>query len=66
MMTKVIPTDVYENNGDMKGIEFNNLDGGFIVFAEWDSVDAQTSENRVKFREWAYHMATQLGYEVVK
>ena len=36
-MTKIIPTDVYEKNGDMKGIEFNNLDGGFIVFAEFGS-----------------------------
>jgi hypothetical protein len=30
----------------------------------WDASEEQTSENRVKFREWAYRMIKQKNYEV--
>ena len=60
----VIPTDLYNDAGDMLGIEFNDMAGNFIIEATWDAQDEQTSENRVKFREWTYRMLSQLGYEV--
>lgn len=65
-MKRVVPTDIYDGEGNMKSIEFNDLEGEFVVQAEWDEQDAQTSENRVKFREWAYRMVEQIGYAVAK
>jgi hypothetical protein len=49
-----IPTDQYDKDGNMLGIEFNDGEGKFIIFAEWDPTDEQTSEKRIAFREWAY------------
>ena len=60
----VVPTDLYNDEGEMLGIEFNDMAGNFIIEATWDAQDEQTSENRVKFREWTYRMLSQLGYEV--
>lgn len=59
----VIPTDIYKD-GDLLAIEFNNTEGEFVIEAVWDETDPQTSENRVAFRKWAYHMLKQMGYEV--
>jgi hypothetical protein len=65
-MKKAIPTDVYDSDGNMLRIDFNDGEGEFIVQAVWDDAEEQTSENRVKFREWAYRMVKQLDYEVLK
>lgn len=65
MKQEVIPTDIYQD-GDLIGIEFNNLEGEFVLVAEWDPTDEQTNENRVAFRRWSYHMLKQIGYEVLK
>jgi len=60
-----IPTDIYDKDGNMIAIEFNDEAGDFVVEAVWDDRDAQTSENRTAFREWAYKFVkTNLGYEV--
>ena len=62
---KVIPTDLYDDSGNMVAIEFNNLNGEFVIEASWDQRDEQTSENRIKFRKWAYDFLTKnLDYEV--
>jgi len=53
-MKKAIPTDVYDKDGNMLRIDFHDGEGEFILQAVWDDNDEQTSENRVKFREWAY------------
>lgn len=53
-MKKAIPTDVYDKDGNMLRIDFHDGGGEFILQAVWDDNDEQTSENRVKFREWAY------------
>lgn len=66
MKGKVIPVDLYDANGNMKGIEFNTPSGEFVIEATWDPRDEQNSENRVAFRKWAYHMLTQMDYEVDK
>jgi hypothetical protein len=63
---KVIPTDVYDKEGNMLKIEFHNLEGEFEIEAVWDPEDEQTSENREKLRKWAYRMVGQLGFEVAK
>ncbi len=63
-MTTAIPQDILDKDGNMQGIEFYDLTGSFIIFAEWDENDAQTQENRDAFRKWAYHMLKQLDYEV--
>lgn len=60
-----IPTDVYEN-GDLVRIEFYDTDGEFIIQAEWDPNDEQTSPNRELFRKWAYTMVERNEYEVAK
>ena len=62
----VIPTDVYDKDGNILRIEFYDLDGEFVVQALWDENDAQTGKNRIKFREWAYSMVEQIGEEVIK
>jgi hypothetical protein len=65
-MKKAIPTDVYDGDGNMAKIDFHDGAGEFIVQVVWDPRDEQTSDKRVKFREWAYRMINQLGYEVLK
>lgn len=66
-MTKkkvVIPVDIYDKDGNMSKIEFNDRSGEHILDAVWDPREEQTSDNRVKFREWAYRMIEQKDYEV--
>lgn len=63
-MINVIPTDIYDKDGNLSHIEFNDSDGNFVIKADWDPTDEQTSENRIKFRKWAYNMIKRLGYEV--
>lgn len=63
-MLIAIPTDVYDKDGNMVRIEFNDGEGTHIIDAQWDPSDEQTSENRVSFREWAYKWIEQKGYEV--
>lgn len=61
---QVIPTDVYDKDGNLNRIDFHNLEGEFQIQAEWDTNDEQTSENREAFRKWAYRMVNQLKFEV--
>lgn len=59
-MIKVIPTDVYDKDGNLLRIEFHNLEGEFQIQAVWDDNDPQDSEHREHFRNWAYRMVNQL------
>ena len=63
-MATAIPQDVLDWDGNLTGIEFYDIAGSFIIFAEWDVNDEQTKENRDAFRKWAYHMLKNLNYEV--
>ena len=63
---KVIPTDVYDKDGNMLRIEFHNLNGEFEFQVVWDDQDPQDSEHRENLRKWAYKMAKQLNFEVAK
>jgi hypothetical protein len=36
---RVIPTDVYDTDGNIQAIEFNNTNGEFVIEAIWDPVD---------------------------
>lgn len=65
-MTKVIPIDIYDKEGNMLRIEFHDLEGDFAFQALWDPTDEQTSEKREAFRKYAYRMAEQFKYEVDK
>lgn len=65
-MKRAIPVDVYDKDGNMVRIEFNDMNGNHIIDAQWDPTDEQTSENRIKFREWAYRFINQKDYEVLK
>ena len=60
----LIPTDVYDKDGNMSRIEFHNLEGEFMIQSVWDPEDEQTAENREFFRKWSYKMVKQIGYEV--
>lgn len=59
-----IPIDVYNKDGELVKIEFNDRSGGHVIDAHWDPREEQTSENRIAFREWAYRMIDQQGYKV--
>jgi hypothetical protein len=61
-MKKTIPVDVYDKDGNMLRIEFSDGEGEHIVDVVWDETEEQTSENRTKFRKWAYTMLEQKGY----
>jgi len=63
---RAIPVDIYDKDGNMLKIEFNDATGEHILDAVWDDKEAQTSENRIEFRKWAYRMIEQKGYEVNK
>jgi predicted amino acid racemase len=63
-MATTIPQDVLDKDGNLAGIEFYDLAGSFIIFAEWDEQDEQTQENREAFRKWAYSVLKNKGYEV--
>jgi len=65
-MIKVIPVDVYDNDGNMVRVEFYDGKGDFAFQVLWDPSDEQTSKNREDFRLYAYRMADQLKYEVNK
>lgn len=65
-MSVAIPAEILDKDGNLTGIEFYDVTGSFIVFAEWDPNDEQTKENRDAFRKWAYNMLKHLDYEVVK
>jgi hypothetical protein len=60
----LIPTDVYDKDGNLLRIEFFDSDGEFVIQSEWDENDPQDSEHREFFRKWSYKMVRQLGYEV--
>jgi hypothetical protein len=60
----IIAKDIYNEQGDMVRIEFNKENGDHIVDAIWDENDEQTSEKRIEFRKWAYHMLQNMGYDV--
>lgn len=59
-----VPADIYNKDGELVKIEFTTPSGEHIIDAMWDVSEEQTSENRVKFREWAYRMIKQKDYEV--
>jgi hypothetical protein len=65
-MKRAIPVDVYDKEGNMIRIEFNDMDGNHIIDAVWDSNDEQTSENRESFRKWSYDFVRNKNYEVLK
>ena len=65
-MKRAIPVDVYDREGNMIRIEFNDMHGNHIIDAVWDDSDAQTSENREAFRKWAYNFVRNKDYEVLK
>jgi hypothetical protein len=63
---RVIPIDVYDKDGNFTMIEVQGSDGEHVIDIVWDDTEEQTSENRVAFREFAYRMLKQKGYEVTK
>lgn len=63
---KVIPSDVYDKDGNLLRIEFYNELGSFEIQSLWDPTDEQTSENRDEFRKWSYVMVKRQNYEVAK
>ena len=64
-MKKAIPIDVYDSEGNMTKIEVQDGNGEHVLDFLWDPTDEQTSENRIKFREWVYKFLEQnKGYKV--
>lgn len=63
---RAIPVDVYDEDGNMTKVEFNDGEGNHILDAVWDPSDEQTSENRTFFRKWAYNFLRNEGWEILK
>ena len=63
-MITVIPTDIYDKDGNMLRIEFHDESGKHQIDAAWDESDAQTSENREAFRNWAYKFIEKKDFKV--
>ena len=61
---RAIPADIYDEDGNMKCIEFHDGTGEHIIDAMWDEREEQTSNNRTEFRKWAYKMMIDKGYKV--
>jgi len=61
---KLIPTDIYDKDGNMVKIEFYDHASNFVIESVWDDQDPQDAEHRDFFRKWSYKMMDQLGYEV--
>jgi len=62
MEKRVVCSDVFDKDGNLTKIEVHDLKGEFIIQIVWDENDAQTSENRKLFREWANRQLRQRGY----
>ena len=56
---------IYDKDGNLTRIDFLDQNGDFVIQALWDPSDEQTSENRIKFREWTYKMLKQQDLEVL-
>jgi hypothetical protein len=61
-----IPVDIYDKDGNLTKIEFNDPSGVHIIDAEWDHRDPQDSKHRTEFRKWAYRFVEQKGYRIHK
>jgi hypothetical protein len=59
-----IPQDIYDADGNMLKIEFHDEAGDHIIDVVWDFSDEQTSENRIKLREFAYRWMRQQGWNI--
>ena len=64
-MRQVIPTDVYDKDGNLTRIDFYNEAGDFEIQVVWDDEDPQDSAHRIEFRKWAYKMLEQKGLRVM-
>jgi hypothetical protein len=63
---RVIPTEILDKDGNLTNIEYHNELGTFEFQAQWDPSEAQTYENREKFRKWADTMAKRLEFDVIR
>ena len=66
MSKKAIPTEIHDQDGNFKRIEFHDTNGDHIVDVLWDDHEEQTIKNRIEFRKWAYHMLSNKDYLVDK
>lgn len=60
----VTTIDIYNKEGNLVRVEAHKESGEHIADFLWDDRDEQTSDNRVKFRQWVNHFLKQKGYEV--
>jgi len=63
-MSMIIPTDVYDKDGNMLRIEYYDMAGSHVIDVVWDPEDEQTSENRENLRKWGTKIMKQKGYQV--
>jgi len=64
-MTRAIPSEIYDSEGNLQVIEFYDELGSHIIDAIWDPIDPQDNEYRIKFREWIYNFLKNQGYDVI-
>ena len=63
---RVIATDILDKDGNLERIEYYDELGSFQFQSLWDPDEAQTADNRKKFREWSNRMAKRMDYEVIE
>ena len=63
-MTKAIPSEVLDKDGNLLAIEFYDELGSHIIDAVWDEADPQDAKHRALFRNWVYQHLESKGYDV--
>jgi len=56
--------DIIDKDGNLKCIEVYDTQDNHVFDIVWDDYDAQTAENRAKFRQWAREVIERYGYSL--
>jgi len=56
--------DIIDKDGNLKCIEVYDTLDNHVFDIVWDDYDAQTAENRAKFRQWAREVIERYGYSL--
>jgi hypothetical protein len=56
--------DIIDKNGNLTRIEVFDTEDNHVFDIVWDEREAQTADNRAKFRQWARQVVERYGYSL--